>query len=137
MSRPSFWTTTSDSSAFPALGGDLTVDVAIVGGGITGITAAALLNEAGKSVALLEMGRIAGGETGQTTAHLTEAVDARYRELTSDYGEEGARLVAASSRAAIDRIESLARTHGIACDFRRLPGYLYTETDADVGMLED
>jgi glycine/D-amino acid oxidase-like deaminating enzyme/nitrite reductase/ring-hydroxylating ferredoxin subunit len=114
---------------FPALSGDLSVDVAIVGGGITGMTAAASLADAGRSVAVLEKNTVASGETGRTTAHLTEFVDAGYRALASDFGREGARLVAETSRAAIDRLEGLARAHRLSCAWRRLPGYLYTEGD--------
>src|SRR5687768_3602318 len=95
----SVWLATAPpKNPFPALDGDLEVDVAIVGGGISGLTAAVLLKKAGKRVAVLEKGRIAGGETGHTTAHLTEAVDTRYRTLEKDFGEAEARLVAKSSR---------------------------------------
>src|SRR5688572_5797991 len=71
----SLWIATSRYPRFRPLKGDLRVDVAVVGGGITGLTAAALLAAAGKSVAVVEASRIAGGVTGYTTAHLTEVVD--------------------------------------------------------------
>ena len=51
------------------------VDVVVVGGGITGLTAAVLLKAAGKTVAVLEALRVAEGVTGHTSAHLTEVVD--------------------------------------------------------------
>jgi glycine/D-amino acid oxidase-like deaminating enzyme/nitrite reductase/ring-hydroxylating ferredoxin subunit len=76
---------------------------------------------------LLERDRIAAGATGHTTAHLTEAIDSRYRTLISRFGVQGARLAARSSRDAIDFIEATARALAIECDFRRLPGYLYSE----------
>src|SRR5688572_25804111 len=65
---------------------DLHVDIAVIGGGITGTTAAILSKLAGKRVALLEARVIGSGVTGGTTAHLTEAVDTRYVTLESKFG---------------------------------------------------
>jgi glycine/D-amino acid oxidase-like deaminating enzyme/nitrite reductase/ring-hydroxylating ferredoxin subunit len=121
---------------YPALSGDLEVDVAIVGGGVTGLTLATLLKDAGRSVAVLEMGRVAGGETERTTAHLTEVVDTPYGMLASRFGADGARLVRASSRAAIDLVQYLVARRPLACGFYRLPGWLYTETRDGVAALE-
>src|SRR5687768_13423150 len=100
----SLWTVTAPTREFPALPGDLTVDVAIIGGGIAGLTTAWLLKRAGKRVAVLELHRILSGQTGQTTAHLTELLDTPYSTLRQDFGEKGARLAAASSRDAIEQI---------------------------------
>lgn len=62
---------------FNKLNQNISVDVAIVGGGIAGITTAYLLSRSGKTVALLEDGYIGSGETGRTTAHITHALDDR------------------------------------------------------------
>ncbi|MES2962931.1 MAG: FAD-dependent oxidoreductase, partial [Bdellovibrionota bacterium] len=58
--------------------GEIVVDVCIVGGGITGLTAADLLKRAGKTVAVIDLGRVGYGESGHTTAHLTEVFDIDY-----------------------------------------------------------
>lgn len=113
---------------------DLQVDVAIVGGGITGLTTALLLADAGKSVALLEGRHVGAGVSGASTAHLTEAVDARYHRLESKFGREGAGLVRASSRLAIDAIAKLA--HEAACGFEWKNGYLFSERAEQVGELD-
>jgi glycine/D-amino acid oxidase-like deaminating enzyme/nitrite reductase/ring-hydroxylating ferredoxin subunit len=133
----SLWRAGAAAPAFSPLSGDLDVDVAIIGAGITGLTAAAHLAAAGRSVAVLEMRTVGAGETGQTTAHLTEAFDTRFSSLIKDFGEEAARLVARSHREAINEIERLARIHGIACDFTRVPGFLYTERQADLDQLSE
>jgi glycine/D-amino acid oxidase-like deaminating enzyme/nitrite reductase/ring-hydroxylating ferredoxin subunit len=133
----SLWRGTHPVGGFAPLPGNLSTDVAIVGGGISGLTAALILTRAGKRVALLERDRIGSGETGNTTSHLTEAVDRRYQRLHRDFGEEGARLVAQSSRDAIDWIEALVREAGIDCGFARVPGYLYTEREKDIASLAD
>src|SRR5688500_4291118 len=88
----SLWIDTAPSTHYPPLAGDLEADVAIVGAGITGITAAYLLSKAGKSVVLVDKGRIAMSETGHTTAHIVETTDADYREMIKVHGVEAARL---------------------------------------------
>jgi glycine/D-amino acid oxidase-like deaminating enzyme/nitrite reductase/ring-hydroxylating ferredoxin subunit len=122
---------------YQPLSGDTETDVAIVGAGLTGLTAALRLIEAGRRVLVLERDRVGSGETGHTTAHLTEMVDARYAQVVQDFGEEGARLVGESSRLAIDEIERLTKTLEIACRFERLDGYLYTERPQDVPPIEE
>ncbi|ADO70132.1 FAD-dependent oxidoreductase [Stigmatella aurantiaca] len=132
----SLWTTTAHGRRFPLLQGDLTVDVVIAGGGITGLTTALLLKRAGKKVAVLEMHRLLSGQTGQTTAHLTELLDTPYATLRSDFGERGARMAAASSRAAIEQIATLVKELGIDCGFQRVPLYRYAETHLQLQELE-
>jgi glycine/D-amino acid oxidase-like deaminating enzyme/nitrite reductase/ring-hydroxylating ferredoxin subunit len=131
----SLWIATTPETSYPALAGELEVDVAIVGAGLTGLVAAWLLTSGGKRVAVLEQGRIVSGETGHTTAHVTELVDTRYQVIERDFGHDGARLVARSSHEAIDWIERTADTLGIACGFERVPAYLYTERAGDISFL--
>jgi len=131
----SLWLETGPPERFPRLRRDIEVDVAVVGGGLTGITTALHLARAGKRVAVLEALRVGEGVTGHTTAHLTEALDARYHKLIGRFGERAARLAARSQRDAIDRIESLVRDLGIDCGFRRVPGFLFTEREDDGPML--
>ena len=127
------WLATRRAPTFQPLTGNLAVDVAIVGGGISGLTAAVLLSRAGRRVAVLERGRIGDGETGHTTSHLTEAVDARYQTLIADFGLDAAKLVQRSKRDAIERIEALASQLNVGVE--RTPGYLYTEREADLDLL--
>jgi glycine/D-amino acid oxidase-like deaminating enzyme/nitrite reductase/ring-hydroxylating ferredoxin subunit len=113
---------------FAPLNSDSSFDVAIVGGGIAGVTAALLLKRAGKKVALLESDRIASGDTSRTSAHLTEVLDQRFFRLIEDFGESGARLAAEGGMTAIDRIETFCYQLSIDCDFERVPAFLFAET---------
>jgi glycine/D-amino acid oxidase-like deaminating enzyme/nitrite reductase/ring-hydroxylating ferredoxin subunit len=123
----SLWIADTRYPPFPALKGDLAVDVAVVGAGITGLTAATLLKAAGKTVAVVEAQRVAEGVTGHTTAHLTEVVDVKFDTLIKNFGEEGARLAVSAARASLERIAAFVEERGIECGFRRQQGYYYTE----------
>ncbi|MDB6167408.1 MAG: puuB 1 [Verrucomicrobia bacterium] len=120
-----YWFDTSVIPHFPAPHKDHKVDVIVVGGGITGVTAAFLLKRAGKTVALVERDRCGAVDTGHTTAHLTSVTDTRLTELEKTFGRDAAKAVWDAGSAAIDQIVSLIRAHDIACDFRWVPGYLH------------
>src|ERR687892_350203 len=113
-------------SVLSSLGGE-PVDVAIIGGGIAGLTTAYLLSKSGKKVAVIEDGYIGSGETSRTTAHITHALDDRYYNLEKRHGLNGARVAADSHTAAINRIESIVREENIDCDFERLDGFLFLD----------
>ena len=116
----SIWTIPPPTTRYPRVASDLEVDVAIVGGGLTGITAALLLADGGKRVAVLERGTIGSGVSGRSTAHVTEAADTRYAELEGR-DRDLARIVFESGRAAMDLIGTLAQYCRDHAGFRRLP----------------
>jgi glycine/D-amino acid oxidase-like deaminating enzyme len=122
---------------YPALEGDARVEVAIVGAGITGLTAARLLVARGRRVAVLEQSRVGRGTTGGTTAHVTQVPDRRYAELVSKFGRDAVRQVVESTRSAMDRIASLIQEDSISCDYARVPAWLYTESERDVSRLQE
>lgn len=134
---PPLWELGLERARYPRLEeDDRYFDVAVVGAGITGVTAATLLKAAGKRVVLLEARHVASGVTGGTTAHLTAALDTRYHELESKFGRTGAALAAESSLEAIELVATLAASAPERADFEWLPGYLYTESDEDVDGLK-
>ncbi len=87
MNITPYWIDTAVLPRFPRLTRNVHVDVAVIGGGITGITAAYLLKKAGMTVALLERGAFASVDTGHTTAHLTYVTDLRLSELVKNFGQ--------------------------------------------------
>src|SRR5450755_2772984 len=122
----SLWSATSKEPAIPVLAKSIDADVCVVGAGIAGMTVAYLLAREGKSVVILDKNQIGSGETAYTTAHLSNVIDAGYREIEVLHGVKGARLVAQSHTAAIDQIESIVAEERIDCDFERLDGYLFS-----------
>jgi glycine/D-amino acid oxidase-like deaminating enzyme/nitrite reductase/ring-hydroxylating ferredoxin subunit len=124
-----YWADSASFPRFPKLERDEHVDVVVVGGGITGLTAAYLLTAAGKTVALLERERCVQVDTGHTTAHVTMVTDTRLTELVSRFGRIHAQAVWDAGLAAIARIDAIIRDHQIDCDFEWVAGYLHTPPD--------
>ena len=84
----SYWIATAPETSFPAYQGDeLWVDVAVLGGGIAGLTTAMLLKQTGVSVTVVEAGRVACGVTGYTTAKVTSLHGLTYAKLTGTFGK--------------------------------------------------
>ena len=135
--KRSLWVETTPGTEFPALDGPLSVDVAVVGGGIAGVTAAVLLKRAGKTVALLDFARVLTGATGYTTAKVTSGHGVVYSKLAKSFGEEGARLYAEANEAGLARIAQFVEEEGIDCDFERKPNYVYAEEGGDRSQIED
>src|SRR5215207_889486 len=102
----SIWQTTEAGnyhSTIPA--GNIVYDVLIVGAGLTGVTTALLLQQAGKNCLLVDAANAGFGTTGGTTAHLNTFYDTPYHTIIKDFGEENARLIAQGARSAIGLIK--------------------------------
>jgi glycine/D-amino acid oxidase-like deaminating enzyme len=133
----SYWMESTPKSMYPSLSGDVRVDVAVLGGGIAGITTAYLLKEAGiLSVAVIEANRIISGVTGHTTAKVTSQHQLIYDRLISKFGKEQAQQYADSNQAAIEKIAELVSSKNIDCDFMRKPAYVYAESEKSVSKIQ-
>jgi glycine/D-amino acid oxidase-like deaminating enzyme/nitrite reductase/ring-hydroxylating ferredoxin subunit len=130
------WELAASPREHAALAGDATADVCVIGAGIAGLTTAYHLARAARSVIVLEAGVVGGGQTGRTTAHLSNAFDDRYFEVERLFGTEAARLTAASHTAAIDAIQTIVEREQIDCQFERLDGYLFLAPGQDEELLE-
>lgn len=132
----SLWLATTPRTNYPSFQAGLSVDVAIIGGGIVGLTAATLLKEQGKTVAVLEATRIVEGVTGNTTAKVTSLHNLIYDYLIEHFGEEKARAYADANQVAIEQIATFVHDKQIDCDFIRTSAYTYTESEEDVDKIK-
>lgn len=132
----SYWRQTAAlGPAFPRLETYTRAEVVVVGAGITGLTAAWTLKQAGKKVVVLEASQVGGGTSGGTTGHLDAYPDRGLANLVQSFGESATRIAVTARRAAIDQIERLA-ADAPDVDFRRVPAYLYTERPSRLEWLQ-
>ena len=126
-----------DAEGIPESHADLSItyDVMIVGAGITGITSALMLQKAGKNCIVIEAGTIGYGTTGGTSAHLNTFFDATYPEISADFGEDAAKLVADSGKEAFAVIKDFIDLYHIECDFEYKGAYVFSETDKETEQL--
>lgn len=123
------WIDDTPIRKFPKLQKTISVDVLVVGAGVTGITTAYLLKKAGSTVALIDRERVASIDTGHTTAHLTYVTDVQLQELARNFGDDHAQAAWDAGAAAIDEIERIVEEEGSDCEFTRVPAYLHVPVD--------
>jgi len=116
--KGSLWTQPG-GRRYPALDGEVHADVAVVGGGIVGLTTALLLKRRGLSVVVLEADRVAGGATGNNTAKVTALQATAYSTIAGTAGSGAARDYAAASLAGVEVLARIVEDERIACDLER------------------
>lgn len=126
MEHQSVWLATAELPRHSALESDIEVDVAVVGGGLVGLTTALLAERDGARVAVLEASQIGGGTTGRTTGKVTSQHSLLYAELVQRHGEENARRYADANQAGVEKVAGLADELAIECELTRAPAYVYT-----------
>ncbi len=120
------------AQSFPQLDHDVSADVAVIGGGIVGVTAALLLAESGARVVLIDANRVGHGVTGHTTGKVSSQHGLIYAQLRSKHGAEAARTYGQANEAALDWIAARVERDAIDCDFRRRSSYAWSETRSEL-----
>lgn len=136
MGRVSIWRGTAEAHGFPAFEGQAEVDVAIIGGGITGLTLGMLLSDAGKSVVVLEAQAIGTGATGNSTGNLYSIVSGGLHRIGNKWDRTVMAAVAESRSQAVDRIENTAARHAPDCGFQRCALHLYATSVARTSVVD-
>ncbi|MBB4064161.1 NAD(P)/FAD-dependent oxidoreductase [Gellertiella hungarica] len=107
---------------YPALDGSLSTDVAIIGGGYTGLQAAYNLAKAGVSVTLIEAARFGDGASGRNGGQIGTGQRAWPDEMEPEFGFERTRALFDMAERAKKHLLSFAETHAI--DMEYMPGYM-------------
>ncbi|ASF41060.1 (2Fe-2S)-binding protein [Halobacillus halophilus] len=123
------WLEDTSLPSFNELKEDTSADVAVIGGGITGITTAYLLAKQGKQVILLDSDHLLNGTTGHTTAKVTAQHGLIYYELMKHFGTEDASLYYQAQMSAFSLIEELIQKYDISCDWKKEDALLYATTN--------
>ena len=132
----SLWLEGMPTHSYQRLDDDRTVDVAVLGAGITGLTTALLLTARGARVAVIEADRVGGGATGNNTAKVTALQSTVYSSLQRAHGKEAAADYAAGSMAAVHRVAALIDQQGIECDLQRRPALTVAADDTELSAVQ-
>lgn len=146
MFTRSIWNAHSESTYFKTLEQNIEVDVAIIGGGITGITTAQLLKNSGLKVAVLEAKEVGRGTSGHSTGNLYVITDQLLSPIKKKYDNEVLKTVIRARREAFSLIERNVRDFAIDCDYKTQSMYVFEDsttqkieeelnTAIDVGLL--
>jgi len=133
----SYWMASTSQPDYPILNEDLKVDVAIIGGGFSGIACGYMLIKEGVKACILEADHILQGTTGHTTAKITSQHGLIYNKIKSKMSEELAKQYAEANESAINIIEKIAQEHKIQCDYISQSAYVYTLQDKYVQKISD
>lgn len=116
----SYWLASAPAFTGGAEGGvDGLADVAIIGGGFTGLSAALALAKRGARVVLLEKGRVVGEASGRNGGQCNNGTAHDFGALSARFGKDIAKAYYRSHCDAVDTVERLAREEGIDCNFNR------------------
>ena len=126
-SMNSLWTDTKQKPHFDSLKGEISTDVLIVGGGLTGILCAYMLQKCGIDYTLIEANEICSGITKNTTAKVTAQHGLIYYKIIKKYGIEAARLYYKANTDAIENYKNLCREFD--CNFETKDAFVYSAKD--------
>ncbi len=124
----STWRVFKKAKKYPQLKKKLSVDVAIIGGGMAGVLNAYLLSKAGKKVALIEKRELGSYATMDTTAFITKVIDSDLSQISSIFGEKEAKLVWQSHAQAVEEFEKIIDEEKIDCEFTRCSNFIFAST---------
>jgi glycine/D-amino acid oxidase-like deaminating enzyme/nitrite reductase/ring-hydroxylating ferredoxin subunit len=134
--RDCCWADTAVATSYATLKHSEKADVAVVGAGIVGLTAAYSLIRAGLSVTVLEARKIGRQVTGRSTAKVTAQHTLIYRYLIDKFGVGHSQLYADANRSGVEQIRSWVDKLGIDCDFEPKDAYVYTSNSSRREELE-
>lgn len=133
----SYWIASTRQPGYPVLQEDIKADIAIIGGGMVGISTAYMLSVKGLKVVILEADSILQGTTGHTTAKVTSQHGLIYSKIKTKMGEEFAKQYADANETAIREIKRIIDENNIECDFVSQSSYDFTLRDGYAEKIDD
>ena len=120
MKPDSFWLDTAPAfTGNSPLAGEGRADVAVVGGGFMGLSAALTLAKKGVSVRVLEAGKVAAEASGRNGGHCNNGLSHEFSGVAARFGAERAREMYRAFDGGVDLVERLVTSERIDCDFTR------------------
>jgi len=119
IAEKNFWLTTVAAQQIPARDLPQSVDVAVIGGGFTGLSAARTLAKGGARVTVLEAENVGWGASCRNGGMVLSGLKLGTTKLVARYGREATKRMYAASLESIDCVEAVVREENIECNFAR------------------
>jgi glycine/D-amino acid oxidase-like deaminating enzyme/nitrite reductase/ring-hydroxylating ferredoxin subunit len=132
-----YWIGTTEETNYPELIENIEIDVAVVGGGIAGITTAYLLRKEGYRVAVIEADKICKATTAHTTAKITSQHALIYDKAIKTFGKDMVQQYADANEYAIKFMADLVKTNNIQCDYETKAAYVFTQDEKYVNKIRN
>lgn len=133
----SYWIESISQKDYPTLQKDIKVDIAIIGGGIAGISTAYMLSQHGINVAVFEARKILQSTSGYTTAKITSQHGLIYHKIKNQLSEELAEQYATANETAIHMIKKISKENQIECNYTSQSAYIYTLQDKYIEKIQE
>lgn len=127
----------SNKFNFDTLTKDITTDVCVIGGGLTGISTCYLLNNENIDFCLVEKDKIMSKTSSHSTAKITFQHNLIYRYLIDSYGFDFAKGYYLSNKEGLENIIHIIEKEKINCDLKREDNYIYTTNKENITKLKD
>lgn len=127
----SIWDSYLESKEFPSINKDIETDVAIIGGGITGLSIAYFLMNSNLKVSLFERGSIGGEITSKTTGKITFLQQGLITKINNIYNKETAKQYYKSQKEAINLLTNIIKANNINCDLKNVRSYYFATNNKE------
>lgn len=134
----SYWISSwiENKKDYPKLQEERKTEIAIIGGGLTGLSTAYYLTKAGKKVIVIEKDKICSHTSGNTTAKITSQHGLFYNYLLQSVGRKEAKQYLEANEKAIQNIANIIEEEKIECDFEWQDAYVFTQKQEDVEKIK-
>ena len=136
MKNKSLWLDGCENANYTSLQEDITCDVLIIGGGITGLSILYNLKDTNLNVVLMESDLIGHATTGHTTGKINYLQEHVYSDIQNKYGFNTAKLYYDSQIEAIEHLINIIKKENIACDLEQVTSFVYTNKDEEIEKLK-
>ena len=137
MENKSFWLNNFKTEKYESLKEDISTEVCVIGGGITGISTAYYLSKHGLEVTLLEKDFLASKTTGHTTGKVSIQHGLFYKYLVDTYGMKYAEKYLKGNTKAMENIEKIIENEKISCDLEIRDSYVFSTLPEKYKDIED
>lgn len=137
MNNKSIWDNFYDAESIKQIENNIEIDVAIIGGGITGLSIGYFLKNSDLDVCIFERNKVGSGITSKTTAKITYLEQGLIAKIKNIYNEKVAYSYYSSQKHAISLLENIINKNKIDCDLKRVYSYYFATNNKDIQKIKD